>query len=140
MTARTSELALIPWIAALLVYSSAALAQDTSETRRAAALRYATVAPMSKLLDDSVSEMAKHLPEDQRAQFISGMRKGIRIDYLERAAIEAMVKTFTTQELSALADFFGSPVGQSAMNKFGIYMAEVMPAVQQEIIRAMGQK
>jgi hypothetical protein len=50
-----------------------------------------------------------------------------------------MVKIFTAQELNALADFYGSPVGKSAMGKFGIYMAEVMPALQQELIQAMGQ-
>jgi hypothetical protein len=94
---------------------------------------------MSKLLDDSVSEMAKQMPEDKRAEFMAVMRKGIRVEYLERAAIEAMVKIFTAQELNALADFYGSPVGKSAMGKFGIYMAEVMPALQQELIQAMGQ-
>jgi hypothetical protein len=36
----------------------------------------------------------------------------------------------------ALADFYGSPVGKSAMQKFGAYMADIMPVVQAEIVKA----
>ena len=43
---------------------------------------------------------------------------------------------FTTDELKALADFYGSPVGKSAMKKFGAYMADIMPVVQAEIMKA----
>jgi hypothetical protein len=35
-----------------------------------------------------------------------------------------------------LADFYGSPVGKSAMQKFGAYMADIMPVVQAEIMKA----
>jgi hypothetical protein len=35
-----------------------------------------------------------------------------------------------------LADFYGSPVGKSAMKKFGAYMADIMPVVQAEIMKA----
>ena len=49
---------------------------------------------------------------------------------------DAMVKNFTTEELKALADFYGSPVGKSAMQKFGAYMADIMPVMQAEIMKA----
>ena len=52
---------------------------------------------------------------------------------------DAMVKNFTTEELKALADFYGSPVGKSAMQKFGAYMADIMSLVQAEIIKAAGK-
>jgi hypothetical protein len=38
--------------------------------------------------------------------------------------------------LKALADFYGSPVGKSAMQKFGAYMTDIMPVVQAEIMKA----
>jgi hypothetical protein len=47
-----------------------------------------------------------------------------------------MVKHFTTDELKAPADFYGSPVGKSAMQKFGAYMADLMPVMQAEITKA----
>ena len=37
----------------------------------------------------------------------------------------------------ALADFYGSKAGKSAMEKFGLYMAEIMPPLQKELERAM---
>jgi hypothetical protein len=72
------------------------------------------------------------------------MRDAVRPEVLERAAMASMVKVFTAEELNALADFFGSPVGKAAMGKFGVYMADVMPVIQQEMFRALqsspGQK
>ena len=50
-----------------------------------------------------------------------------------------MVKHFTTEELKALADFYGSPVGKSAMQKFGAYMADIMPVMQAEIMKAQAK-
>jgi hypothetical protein len=50
-----------------------------------------------------------------------------------------MVKHFSAEELKALADFYGSPVGKSAMSKFGAYMADVMPAIQAEMIKAQAK-
>jgi hypothetical protein len=52
---------------------------------------------------------------------------------------EAMVKHFTADELKALADFYGSPVGKSAMNKIGVYTADIMPAIQAEILKAQAE-
>jgi len=47
-----------------------------------------------------------------------------------------MIKNFTADELKALADFYGSPVGKSAMAKFGNYMADVMPGMMAEVQKA----
>ena len=58
------------------------------------------------------------------------------IPALTKAMTDAMVKHFTTEELKALADFDGSPVGKSAMQKFGAYMADVMPTMEAEITKA----
>ena len=41
---------------------------------------------------------------------------------LDRIALNSMVKTFTAGELNALADYYGSKHGQSAMQKFGAYL------------------
>jgi hypothetical protein len=47
-----------------------------------------------------------------------------------------MVRIFTTDELKVLADFYGSPGGKSTMQKFGTYMADILPVMQAEIIEA----
>lgn len=120
--------------------TSAVWAQDSAADRQAAAARYMSVVPMSKMLDDSFAELALQLPSDKRAGFIAKMKQTVRADALERIALESMIKTFTGDELNALADFYGSKPGRSAMQKFGIYMGQVMPAIQAEIQRAVQQQ
>ncbi len=80
--------------------------------------------------------MAATLPADQREQFKKLMTTQVDIAASSKAMIDAMVKNFTTDELKSLADCYGSPVGKSAMQKFGAYMAHIMPAVQAEIMKA----
>jgi hypothetical protein len=114
-------------------------ATDSEEERIAAARRYLGVAQTSKITDDTVTELARTVPAEQREKFLEFMHNAIRPEVLERAAMMSMVKVFTAEELNALADFFGSPVGRSAMSKFGLYLADVMPVIQQEMFRALQQ-
>jgi hypothetical protein len=46
-----------------------------------------------------------------------------------------MAKHFTVAENKALAYFYGSQVGRSAMNKFGAYMADIISVLQQEMLK-----
>ena len=123
----------------LFLTSSFAAAQDNVETRGAAVDRYFRAAPVEKVLDDAFLELSKQIPQDQRAQFLSQIRTVVRADTLERIARESMIETFTADELNALADFYGSKNGSSAMLKFGSYLAQVMPAVQAEVARSLEQ-
>ncbi|WP_319524321.1 DUF2059 domain-containing protein [uncultured Desulfosarcina sp.] len=121
----------------LSVPSFASDQDDNREVRLKAAKRYLNVAPMSKMVNDSIREMSQRVPPDKKDEFIKLMDRTMRVDLLEKIAIESMVKIFTAKELNALADFYGSEVGKSVIGKFGIYMAEVMPAMQQEFQRAL---
>jgi hypothetical protein len=114
-----------------------ALAQDTQETRQAAMERYLRAVPMARMMEDTYSEMAKQVPPEKRDEFVSAMRKLVSVDKIEDIARQAMLKTFTTNELNALADFYSSEHGSSAMRKFGSYMADIMPPLMQEIQRAV---
>ena len=111
-------------------------APDTPETRRKEAERYLQVSPPKALFEDMADKMAANLPAEQRDQFKKLMTTDVDIAALSKAMIDAMVKNFTTDELKALADFYGSPVGKSAMQKFGAYMADIMPVMQAEIMKA----
>jgi len=67
------------------------------------------------------------------------MTSELDIAALTKATTDAMIKHFTTEELKALADFYGSAVGKSAMQKFGAYMADIMPTMQAEIMKAQAK-
>ena len=111
-------------------------ATDTPETRRREAERYLQASPPKAMFEDVADKMAANLPADQRDQFKRVMTTQLDIPALSKAMMDSMVKNFTTEELKALADFYGSPIGKSAMQKFGAYMADVMPVVQAEIMKA----
>ena len=110
------------------------LANDSKEARTQAAERYLAVVPISQLLDDTFREMSKSLPKAIREGFVAQMRIVVRADVLEAATRASLVRHFTVDELNAMAEFYSSPHGASAMRKFGAYMADVMPAVQEEMI------
>src|SRR6266536_6239733 len=114
-------------------------ARDTPETRRHEAERYFQAAPPKALFEDMADKIAVNLPADQRQQFKQMITADLDIPALTKAMIDAMVKHFTTDELKAVADFYGSPVGKSAMQKFGAYMADLMPIIQAEMMKAQAK-
>ncbi len=113
------------------------LANDNPAARQAAADRYFSVVPVSRVLEDAYAEIAKQLPREQRAGFLVHIRAVVRVERLERISRDAMIKTFTAGEMNALADFYGSTHGASAMRKFGPYMEKAMPLLRREIEKAM---
>ena len=110
---------------------------DSAEARLRAAKRYLECVPMTEMIENSINEIAQRMPQEKKDEFSRFMKKSMRADVLATLALESMVKVFTTEELNALADFYGSKVGRAVTNKFGVYMAEIMPVVQQEIIRVL---
>jgi hypothetical protein len=120
----------------LVLLTAAAAAEDDVQSRWAAARRYLAAVPVSQLSDSTLKEVAKRLPEDKRAEFMSDFKDIFHADAIAEICLAAMVKHFTADELNALADFYGSKTGASIMSKFPPYMADVMPPLQEELRRA----
>ena len=118
------------------LFAGACRAQVKAESAEEAADRYLRVVPIEQLLTDTTAELAKQVPVDQRASFVAEFRRFLRPEPIERIARTAMLKTFTAEEISAMADFYSSPHGASAMRKFGSYMSLVLPATIAEVQRA----
>jgi hypothetical protein len=112
------------------------IAGDTPESRRHEAERYLQAVPPKALFEDMAEKMSANMPSDQRAQFKAAMTSQLDVPAITKAMTDAMVKHFTSEELKALADFYGSPVGKSAMQKFGAYMSDLMPTIQAEMMKA----
>ena len=119
--------------------SSPASLEDTPENRSAQIDRYFQAQPPEQMLRDMVDKMSARMPDEQRGLFVELMTKQLDVAKLNGAMRESMAKHFTADELRALADFYGSPLGKSAMGKFGNYMADVMPTIQAEIMAAVGR-
>ena len=107
--------------------------EDTPQNRAQEAARYLKASSPETMMAEVSNKFAATMPAEQRAGFISMMTKHLDMQRVIAAMKEAMVKTFTADELHALADFYASPVGKSAMAKMGDYMASVMPVLMKEI-------
>jgi hypothetical protein len=125
-------------IAAFMLSSTVFAIEDNEDNRRREADRYMETAPPDTIISEMTSSMAMNLPPEDREKFRTLMTKYIDASLIGEIMLEGLVNHFTADELAALADFYGSPEGRSAMSKFGGYMAETMPAVQAEVMRAVG--
>ncbi len=131
-------LLVIPLIGLLSLIHDIALTSDISDThenRIAAAERYLKVVSIKDMMASTIEETAKTVPNEYRSIYIKLMMKSFNIGTLERAAKASMVHHFTVSQLNALATFYGSPEGRSVMKKFGVYISDLMPVLQQEMLK-----
>ena len=112
---------------------------DTPKNRHHEAERYVRAIPLKALFKDMVDKEAVNLPPNERDQF-KKITSQLDIGAFTNAWIDAMVKHFTTEELKALADFYGSPVGKSAMKKIGALTADMMPMIEAEMMKAEAKR
>jgi len=112
---------------------------DTPENRSKQADRYMATSSTKDMIQDFVDKMELQLPVERRQGFKDFMTKHFDFARIDSAVRNATIKVFTADEIKALADFYGSPEGKSAMKKFGAYMAEVMPFVESEMARAISE-
>ena len=110
---------------------------DTPANRLAAAQRYLKAVPPSEMVADTLDRVASQVPEDRREEFKKALTKVVSSERIEALTLQAVTKHFTVKEINALAAFYGSPEGRSITKKFGDYMADVMPAIQEELSAAM---
>ncbi len=110
---------------------------DTKENRILAAKQYLKAVPVEDIIEDVVENRALELPEDKRAKFKNLIQEETRLEAVRRIIVTVMIKHFNTAEIEALADFYEKPEGQSILHKYSEYTAELMPAIQEEILQAM---
>jgi hypothetical protein len=105
----------------------------------AAAKRYWQTVDVDKLMDASLRAGVAMLPEDKQDKALALAKAHIHFEDLAAVTMAALVKNFTTDELNAMADFYGSDEGRSILAKFPKYMAEVMPAILAEVKRSLDE-
>jgi hypothetical protein len=130
-----AKLLIVAQIVFLTVAPALAL-DDTPASRGEQADKYLRTVPPQSLMKEMTTKIAATIPESQRGTFITLMTKNLDINALADLMRDSMIKNFTADELKALADFYGSPVGKSAMAKMGNYMADAMPRLLAELQKA----
>jgi hypothetical protein len=124
-------------LAAVALFAAAACAlEDNKANREKEADRYLSVMTVRELFVDMAEQVSKNLPEDKRQAFKELFLKYIDMPAVEKAMKASLVKHFSADELKALADFYSSPAGKSAMKKMAAYTADVSPTIQGEVMKA----
>jgi rhodanese-related sulfurtransferase len=111
--------------------------QDTRQNRIAAAEHYLKIVRPANFLKDAVANITLELPEDRREELKNLIMKEVNLEVVETVIKTTLVKHFTAAEIEALADFYNRPEGQSIMYKFAGYAAEVMPPIEEEVLRVL---
>jgi hypothetical protein len=130
---RLLAVALVFWLSAGL---PALALDDTPANRAAQADYYLRIMSPRSLMNDLTEKLSATLPENRRADFKALLMKNLDMDAVANLMRAAIIKNFSADELKALADFYGSPVGKSAMAKMGTYMADAMPKMMAELTKA----
>ena len=112
-------------------------APDTQEKRLRLAERMHEIWSMRERINAALKSMAQRYPEEERDSFMNAMQLAMDYSRIEEASIDAMVNTFTTAELQAMVDYYGSKSGQSAEDKRSIYQDRIQPVIQKMIDKAM---
>ena len=112
---------------------------DTIQNRMAQADRYMKTTPVEKMMNDMFEQLSATMFDDsiESAEFRETIVNAIDIRAITNLTRDKLVIHFTADELSALADFYGSKHGKAAMSKFGVYMADIMPQLQVFIEQAI---
>lgn len=113
--------------------------EDTPENRLIQIERYLEAVPPKEIFEDISNSVSMSFPPAERLEFRILTRDFVDVDVITDAMVASMLKHFTADELAALADLYESPVGRSAMGKMGVYLAEVMPVIEAEVTRAVGE-
>jgi hypothetical protein len=112
---------------------------DNPENRAVLAKQYLEIMKPKDMLLSVANRVVPQLPEKDRKPFTDIMNSPDIEKSAYRITLDGLVKHFTVGELNAMLAFYGSPDGQSAAKKYGAYLGDIMPQIQGEVKKALGE-
>jgi len=110
---------------------------DNEANRRLAAQKHLEAVPPQEMLVELSNKVVKLLPEKSQKPFLEVMQGKELQEATSRINMQALVKHFNVKEIKALTAFYGSAEGKTIRQKYGDYLADVMPQVNDEVIAAL---
>ncbi len=114
---------------------SQASPQDNFERRLELSQKMHEYLPARDQVYAAIDKVAAAQPPAQRETFRSAMRRALNYKAIEKISIDAMVETYSIEELEAMVEYYSKPEARSASQKTSEYSAKVYP----EIIRMLDQ-
>ncbi len=93
--------------------------------------------PIRVKIESALERLSQQIEAPQRLRFKAAMRQAIKFDALEEASVEAMSEIFTSKELEAMIDFYGSKEGRSVSHKTADYERAMEPLLVKMIDKAI---
>lgn len=110
---------------------------DNQDNRLVMAKRFLEIMPPKEMLQAIAKRVEPRVPEKDRKIFNEVMNSKAIEQAAYRITSDGLIKHFTVGELNAMNTFYGSPEGHSAYMKLGVYTADIMPQIQQEVKNAV---
>ena len=114
---------------------------DTPESRVAAAKTYLELVPVERMAENVARNIMLIIPEDRRELFRKGVSEGLAQAGIEDLMVKIVAKHFSTSEIDAMTEFYGSPEGKAIERKLPGYTADislhVIPIIRQSVTEVM---
>jgi hypothetical protein len=111
---------------------------DTIANREQQASRFIAAKPTKEMLEEIFEPIIKaDFPPEKRAMAKELLSKFTDWEAIKKGLKDSYIKIYTADELKALADFYESPAGRSAIKKTGVVYADIQPMLKLEISRAI---
>lgn len=124
------------FLAILAVTTLAFALEDNTNNRQAQAQRYLDANPPQAIAQALADQTAFILPERERKPYLEMLTKHLDLAVINQSMHKALVKHFTANELEVLANFYSNPEAKTALAKMDNYMTEVLPVLQNEMLKA----
>lgn len=110
--------------------------EDNIANRQTQAKRYLEANPPKAMAQALADQTVTMLPEAERKPYLEMLTKYLDVGTIHQAMQSALIKHFTANELEVLANFYSNPEAKTALSKMDPYMAEVLPVLQAEMLKA----
>lgn len=114
-----------------------ALGDADFDQRLALSKKMHEIWPVRPKIERALDRIAEQLPDQNRMEFKSAMRKAINFQSVEQASIEAMADIFSVAELEAMIAFYGSKEGRSVSFKTDDYERSLQPLLAKMLDKAI---
>jgi hypothetical protein len=138
MSATSRALALTScFLATILTSLHAEGVADTPENRQQQAQRYLQATSPKGIPDDIVEQLAMNEAPADRGQFKAAVLAKFDKAAVTKIMMASLTERLSAEELKALADFYGSPIGKSALSKVNDCWADIFSSIQKEVASAV---
>ena len=119
------------------LHPTSGLAQDDLGARLAAAERYVNSIDLDEWYDEFLGFELRKLDARTRARALELFKQELAPATVRNIIVNVMVQVYTAGELNALADFYATPAGRSALQKWPQAYKVMAPVIEQEVNRAV---